>query len=103
MTDAGLLARATVWAATDPQCRQPGLQHRQWRPVPLERDVAAAGPLLRPGGGSTSLPMSLVVVMADKAAAVVGDEAAKHGTGDRSRTRPCRRGASPISVFGFEL
>jgi hypothetical protein len=53
MTDAGLLARATVWAATNPTLCQPGLQHHQWRPVSLERDVAEDRPLLRDGDGST--------------------------------------------------
>lgn len=34
--------------------RQPGLQHHQWRPVPLERDVAEDRPLLRHGNGGTA-------------------------------------------------
>jgi hypothetical protein len=47
MTDAGLLARATMWAATDARCANQVCQHQQWRPFPLERDVAEDRPLLR--------------------------------------------------------
>ncbi|MNL73966.1 hypothetical protein D3C87_1995090 [compost metagenome] len=38
--------------------RQSGLQHHQWRPVPLERDVAKDRPVLRDGDGSATADVS---------------------------------------------
>jgi nucleoside-diphosphate-sugar epimerase len=67
MTDAGLLARATVWAATDPSCANQAFNitngdifrwNRMWPAIAAALGVPAAAPL----------PMSLVDVMADKEA-----------------------------------
>src|SRR3954469_2251822 len=51
LTDAGLLAEATVWAATQPRA---GGQHRQRRPVPVEPDVAGGRGLVRDRGRATA-------------------------------------------------
>jgi nucleoside-diphosphate-sugar epimerase len=65
MTDAGLLARATVWAATDPSCANQAFNitngdifrwSRMWPTIAAALDVPIAAPL----------PMSLVDTMADK-------------------------------------
>lgn len=65
MTDAGLLARATVWAATDPRCANQAFNINNgdlfrwselWPKVARFFDLEVAPPL----------PMSLNVVMADK-------------------------------------
>ncbi|SHG24220.1 SDR family oxidoreductase [Streptoalloteichus hindustanus] len=66
MTDAGLLARATVWAATDPRCANQAFNinngdlfrwNEMWPKIADFFDLEVAPPL----------PMSLEVVMADKA------------------------------------
>lgn len=65
MTDAGLLARATVWAATDPRCANQAFNitngdlfrwNEMWPKIASFFDLEVAPPL----------PMSLDVVMADK-------------------------------------
>lgn len=65
MTDAGLLARATVWAATDPRCANQAFNINNgdlfrwselWPKIARFFDLQTAPPL----------PMSLNVVMADK-------------------------------------
>lgn len=65
MTDAGLLAKATVWAATDPRCANQAFNinngdlfrwNEIWPKIAKFFDLEAAGPL----------PMSLDVVIADK-------------------------------------
>lgn len=65
MTDAGLLARATVWAATEPACADQAFNitngdlfrwNRMWPTIAALFDLAVAPPL----------PMSLTDVMADK-------------------------------------
>ena len=65
MTDAGLLAKATVWAATDPRCANQAFNinngdlfrwSEMWPKIARWFDLEAAPPL----------PMSLNVVMADK-------------------------------------
>ena len=65
MTDAGLLARATVWAATDPACADQAFNitngdlfrwNQMWPVIAELFDLAVAPPL----------PMSLTDVMADK-------------------------------------
>jgi len=67
MTDAGLLARATVWAATHPQCANQAFNitngdlfrwNEMWPKIARFFDMETAAPL----------PMSLHGVMADKAA-----------------------------------
>jgi nucleoside-diphosphate-sugar epimerase len=67
MTDAGLLARATVWAATNPQCANQAFNitngdlfrwNEMWPKIARFFEMETAAPL----------PMSLNVVMADKAA-----------------------------------
>ena len=67
MTDAGLLARATVWAATDPRCANQAFNitngdlfrwNEMWPKIAAMFDLEVAPPL----------PMSLDVVMADKEA-----------------------------------
>lgn len=67
MTDAGLLARATVWAATHPQCANQAFNitngdlfrwNEMWPKIARFFDMETAAPL----------PMSLHAVMADKAA-----------------------------------
>ena len=67
MTDAGLLARATVWAATHPQCANQAFNitngdlfrwNEMWPRIARFFDMETAAPL----------PMSLHGVMADKAA-----------------------------------
>ncbi len=66
MTDAGLLARATVWAATNPQCANQAFNitngdlfrwNDMWPKIARFFDMETAA----------SLPMSLNVIMADKA------------------------------------
>lgn len=66
MTDAGLLARATVWAATDPACANQAFNitngdlfrwSEMWPKIAKAFDLEVAPPL----------PMSLATVMADKA------------------------------------
>ncbi|WP_309643604.1 SDR family oxidoreductase [Phenylobacterium sp.] len=66
MTDAGLLARATVWAATDPACANQAFNitngdlfrwSELWPKIARAFDLEVAPPL----------PMSLATVMADKA------------------------------------
>lgn len=66
MTDAGLLARATVWAATDPACANQAFNitngdlfrwSEMWPKIAKAFDLEVAAPL----------PMSLATVMADKA------------------------------------
>ncbi|GAA4529430.1 MULTISPECIES: SDR family oxidoreductase [Nonomuraea] len=65
MTDAGLLAKATVWAATDPRCANQAFNinngdlfrwNEMWPKIARFFDLEVADPL----------PMSLQVVMADK-------------------------------------
>ncbi|MEU8247033.1 SDR family oxidoreductase [Nonomuraea sp. NPDC048916] len=65
MTDAGLLAKATVWAATDPRCANQAFNinngdlfrwNEMWPKIARFFDLEVATPL----------PMSLSVVMADK-------------------------------------
>ncbi|MFJ6651003.1 SDR family oxidoreductase [Streptomyces sp. NPDC091290] len=65
MTDAGLLAKATVWAATDPRCANQAFNinngdlfrwNEMWPKIAKFFDLEVASPL----------PMSLDVVMADK-------------------------------------
>jgi len=65
MTDAGLLARATVWAATDPRCANQAFNinngdlfrwNEMWPKIARFFELEVAPPL----------PMSLDVVMADK-------------------------------------
>ena len=65
MTDAGLLARATLWAATDPRCANQAFNinngdlfrwNELWPKIARWFDLETAPPL----------PMSLSVVMADK-------------------------------------
>ncbi|MDB5976333.1 MAG: NAD-dependent dehydratase [Nevskia sp.] len=65
MTDAGLLAKATVWAATDPHCANQAFNinngdlfrwNEMWPKIARWFDLEVAPPL----------PMSLNVVMADK-------------------------------------
>ncbi|MFC4943690.1 SDR family oxidoreductase [Pseudonocardia sp. GCM10023141] len=65
MTDAGLLARATVWAATDPRCADQAFNinngdlfrwHTLWPKIARWFDLDVAPPL----------PMPLATVMADK-------------------------------------
>ena len=65
MTDAGLLAKATVWAATDPRCANQAFNINNgdlfrwselWPKIARRFDLEVAPPL----------PMSLNVVMADK-------------------------------------
>nr|WP_298686917.1 SDR family oxidoreductase [uncultured Dongia sp.] len=67
MTDAGLLARATIWAATDPRCANQAFNitngdlfrwNEMWPKIAAMFDLEVAPPL----------PMSLDVVMADKEA-----------------------------------
>ena len=67
MTDAGLLSRATVWAATDPKCANQAFNinngdlfrwNEMWPAVAAYFELETAPPL----------PMSLNVVMADKEA-----------------------------------
>ena len=67
MTDAGLLARATVWAATNPDCANQAFNitngdlfrwNEMWPKIARFFEMETAAPL----------PMSLNVVMADKAA-----------------------------------
>lgn len=67
MTDAGLLARATVWAATDPRCANQAFNitngdlfrwNEMWPKIAASFDLEMAPPL----------PMSLDTVMADKEA-----------------------------------
>ncbi|TDD02568.1 SDR family oxidoreductase [Nonomuraea deserti] len=66
MTDAGLLAKATVWAATDPRCANQAFNINNgdlfrwddmWPKIATFFDLEVASPL----------PMSLATVMADKA------------------------------------
>ncbi|MEO3884134.1 SDR family oxidoreductase [Nonomuraea sp. B5E05] len=66
MTDAGLLARATVWAATDPRCANQAFNinngdlfrwNDMWPKIARFFDLEVSDPL----------PMSLATVMADKA------------------------------------
>jgi len=65
MTDAGLLAKATVWAATDPRCANQAFNinngdlfrwNEMWPKIARFFDLEVAPPL----------PMSLNIVMADK-------------------------------------
>jgi nucleoside-diphosphate-sugar epimerase len=67
MTDAGLLARATIWAATDPRCANQAFNitngdlfrwNEMWPKIATMFDLEVAPPL----------PVSLDVVMADKEA-----------------------------------
>ena len=94
MTDAGLLARATVWAATDERCANQAFNinngdlfrwNEMWPKIARIFDLDVAPPL----------PMSLEVVMADKAPlwhAMVD----KHGADADTATRRCPRGASAM-------
>jgi nucleoside-diphosphate-sugar epimerase len=77
MTDAGLLARATIWAATNPACANQAFNitnsdlfrwNELWPKIATFFDLQVA-----PG-----LPMSLGTVMADKAA-LWNEMVAKHG------------------------
>ena len=77
MTDAGLLAKATVWAATDPRCANQAFNinngdlfrwNEMWPKIARFFDLEVAPPL----------PMSLDVVMADKEP-LWNDMVARHG------------------------
>ncbi|MFD2353401.1 SDR family oxidoreductase [Nonomuraea ferruginea] len=54
MTDAEPAGQGHRLGGDGPALRQPGVQHQQRRPLPLERDVAEDRPLLRPGGGRSA-------------------------------------------------
>ncbi len=90
MTDAGLLARATVWAATDERCANQAFNinngdlfrwSEMWPTIARFFDLDAAPPL----------PMSLEVVMADKEplwnAMIEKHGLARHAYGDVSSWR----------------
>ena len=80
ITDGRVLAKQLAWAATTPVRRQPGLQHHQWRNLPLELDVAEARLLSRRAGRSLSRPPD-----------AAGPEHGRHGPGlepDRRRQGP---------------
>ena len=91
MTDAGLLARATVWAATNERCANQAFNinngdlfrwNEMWPKIARFFELEIAPPL----------PMSLDVVMADKAAAVEADE---------GKARPRRHPYKAVSSWGF--
>lgn len=80
MTDAGLLARATVWAATDPRCANQAFNinngdlfrwSEMWPKIARDFDLEVAPPL----------PLSLDTVMADKAP-LWQSMIARHGLAD---------------------
>lgn len=82
MTDAGLLARATVWAATTPACANQALNitngdlfrwSEMWPKIAAYFELEVAPPL----------PMSLATIMADKEP-LWGDMVARHGLADNS-------------------
>lgn len=82
MTDAGLLARATVWAATTPACANRALNitngdlfrwNEMWPRIAAYFELEVAPPL----------PMNLATIMADKAP-LWADMVARHGLADIS-------------------
>lgn len=82
MTDAGLLARATVWAATTPSCANQALNitngdlfrwNEMWPKIAAFFELDVAPPL----------PMSLSTIMADKEA-LWSDMVARHGLANNS-------------------
>ncbi len=83
MTDAGLLAEATVWAATTPRVRESGVQHQQRGSVPLGRDAAEDREFLRAGCRTT-------------AADVDGGRHGRQGAGMERPRRETRTGAHAV-------
>ncbi len=78
MTDASAAGEGDRVGGHRPGVCEPGVQHRQRRPVPVERHVADGSPRFFELEVAPPLPMSLGTVMADKAA-LWASMSAEHG------------------------
>ncbi|MBT9384401.1 SDR family oxidoreductase [Pseudooceanicola sp. CBS1P-1] len=99
MTDADLLARATVWAATEPACANQAFNitngdlfrwSEMWPKIARAFDLEVAPPL----------PMTLATIMADKAP-LWADLVARHGLAEPDYARVSSWGFAD-AVFGWD-